>query len=404
MTTHDVAVVGAGIVGLAVAREILLRRPGTSLAVLEKEPAIALHQSGHSSGVVHSGLYYEPGSLKARLCVAGSTALYAYCAEQGIPVERCGKVVVATTDAELARLEALYRRGVANAVPGLARIGPAELAELEPHCRGLRALWSPGTGIVDYRRVAAAMAAEVRAAGGEVLTGREVLGVRTGAASGGGVLLETALGELSAARVLTCGGLHSDRLARLSGTAGGPRIVPFRGDYWQLRPERRHLAKNLIYPVPDPALPFLGVHFTRQLADGAVWLGPNAVLAFAREGYRRGDVRPAELGQVLTYPGFRRLARTYWRQGLTELHRDMSRRAFVASCRRLVPELSVDDVVPGPSGVRAQSLTADGTLADDFLVDVQGPRLMHVRNAPSPGATSSLALARLIVDTWDRAA
>jgi len=396
--TYDLVVVGAGIVGLATARELLRRHPGLRLAVIDKEPRIGAHQTGHNSGVVHSGIYYAPGSLKARLCVAGARALYAYCEERGIPIERCGKVIVATEEAELGRLQALYERGLANGVPGLELIGPERLHEIEPHCAGRRAIWSPATGIVDFSEVARHYALEVRAAGGEVHTGRELLGLRH---DGDAVVLETGAGELRAARVITCAGLHADRVAALSGGAREPRIVPFRGDYWQLRPAARHLCRNLIYPVPDPAFSFLGVHATRRIGTGEVWLGPNAVLAFAREGYRRRDLRPGDLVDTLGGPGFRRLARRYWRTGLLELWRDWSKRAFWRSVRRYLPELGLEDMVPGPAGVRAQAVDPSGALVDDFVVE-GGGRVMHVRNAPSPAATSSLALARLIADTAER--
>jgi L-2-hydroxyglutarate oxidase LhgO len=279
-------------------------------------------------------------------------------------------------------------------------VGPAGIREREPHCAGVRAIWSPATGIVDFSQVAEAMAGDVTQLGGAILTGRPVTGLTVRAES---ILVRSAQGELTAGRVLTCAGLQSDRVAGLSGAPPEPRIVPFRGDYWQLRPGRRHLARNLIYPVPDPKFPFLGVHFTRRIGDDAVWLGPNAVLALAREGYRRWDIRPGDLAQTLGYPGFRRMARRYWRTGLAEVYRDLSKRAFVAACQRFVPELEPGDVVPGPSGVRAQSVARDGRLVDDFSFNIQGRRLMHVRNAPSPAATSSLAIGELIADEWDRA-
>jgi L-2-hydroxyglutarate oxidase len=403
----DLAVIGGGIVGLAAAREVLRRRPGTRLVVLEKEPDVALHQTGHNSGVVHSGLYYAPGSLKARLCVTGARELYAYAEQKRIPVERCGKLVVALHDGELPRLHELHRRGTANGVPGLELVGPEGVREREPHVVGVAGIWSPATGIIDFRRVALAMADDVRAAGGTILTSCRVTGLQvTGLhESDGAVTVRTSPvggtdeGEtVVAEQVLACAGLYSDRVARLSGAPADPVIVPFRGDYWQLTPSRRRLVRNLVYPVPDPSLPFLGVHFTRRIDDGAMWLGPNAVLAFAREGYRRRDVRPGELARVLTEPGFLRLARRYWRIGGAELYRDFSKRAFVAECRKFVPDLSEDDVVPGPSGVRAQSLGPDGALVDDFVVHRQGSRIVHVRNAPSPAATSSLAIARLVAD------
>jgi L-2-hydroxyglutarate oxidase LhgO len=398
--TYDVVVVGAGIVGLASARELLRRHPGLRLAVVDKEPRVGAHQTGHNSGVIHSGIYYAPGSLKARLCVAGARELYAYCEANDIPTERCGKVIVATDESELGRLQALHERGVANGVEGLEMIGPERLRELEPHCAGIRALWSPCTGIVDYSLVAASYARDVRDAGGEVHTGREVRGLLR---SGDLMVLETAAGELETRRVLTCAGLYADRVAALSEGAREPRVVPFRGDYWQLRPEARHLSRNLIYPVPDPSFPFLGVHATRRIDTGEVWLGPNAVLAFAREGYRRRDLRPRDLGAALANRGFRRLARRYWRTGAAEMWRDWSKRAFWRSVRRYLPDVELADMVPGPSGVRAQALDASGALVDDFVVDVQGDRVLHVRNAPSPAATSSLAIGRLVADSADRA-
>jgi L-2-hydroxyglutarate oxidase len=390
----ELAVIGGGIVGLASAREVLRRRPGTRLVVLEKEPGVARHQSGHNSGVIHSGIYYAPGSLKARLCVAGAAEICGYAEQKGIPVERCGKLIVALDDSELPRLHELHRRGLANGVPGVELIGPEQIREREPHVAGVAGILSPGTGIVDFRRVALALADDVREAGGRILTSHRVTGLRQ---TGSGVSVQTSGETVLARRVLSCAGLHGDRVARLSGAPVDPVIVPFRGDYWQLKPPRRHLIRNLVYPVPDPSLPFLGVHFTRRV-DGAIWLGPNAVLAFAREGYRRRDVRLDELAGVLTRPGFLRMTRRYWRTGGAELYRDLSKRAFVAACRRFVPQLSVDDVVPGPSGVRAQSLGRDGALVDDFVVNRQGSLSVHIRNAPSPAATSALALARLVAD------
>jgi len=395
VSPYDVVVVGAGIVGLAAARELLERRPHTRLAVIDKEPVVGAHQSGHNSGVIHSGIYYAPGSLKARLCVEGARDLYAYCESRGIATERCGKVVVATEESELGRLEDLHERGAANGVDGLEMIGPDRLRELEPHCAGIRALWSPNAGIVDYREVVQHYALDVRNAGGEVHTGRELLDIAQRSRC---VLLQTSAGELEARRVVVCAGLQADRVAALSGDRREPRIVPFRGDYWQLRPEARHLCRNLIYPVPDPAFPFLGVHATRRIGTGEVWLGPNAVLAFAREGYRRLDFKPRDLAQSLANRGLRRLAARYWRVGALELWRDFSKRAFCESVRRFLPEVSMADMVPGPSGVRAQALDPTGKLVDDFVTDVHGFRVMHVRNAPSPGATSSLAIGRLIAD------
>jgi L-2-hydroxyglutarate oxidase LhgO len=397
---YDIAVIGAGILGLGTARELLHRHPRLKLAVVDKEPRIGFHQSGHNSGVIHSGIYYAPGSLKAKLCVAGAREMYAFCEERGIPTDRCGKVIVAVTDDELPRLENLYQRGAANGVEGLEMIGPDRLREIEPYCVGVKALWSPNTGIVDYSRVNAAYAEDVQKSGGELLLGHEVIGLGM---LPDAMVLSTSGGEVQAKHVVACAGLHADRLARLTGGAPYPQIVPFRGDYWMLKPERRHLARNLIYPVPDPSFPFLGVHFTRRIEDGSVWLGPNAVLAFAREGYERLHVRAGELLEALRYPGFQKLAAKYWKTGLAEMARDFSKTAFLRSLQRYVPSLRASDLVPGPSGVRAQALAPDGTLVDDFVFEVQGTQVVHVRNAPSPGATSSLGIARLIADKADEA-
>jgi L-2-hydroxyglutarate oxidase LhgO len=394
--SYDVVVIGAGIIGLAVSRELLSRFPRLRLGVLDKEPSVGQHQSGHNSGVLHSGIYYAPGSLKARLCVQGQREVYAYCEQKGIPTDRCGKVIVASNESEIPRLENLLQRGQANGVEGLEMIGPERLREIEPYCVGVKALLSPNTGIVDYTRVVQAYAGDVVAAGGDVLPG---YGVDHMSDRPGRVVLETAAGEVEAQHVVACAGLHADRVARLSGAPADPRIVPFRGDYWVLRPDRRNLARNLIYPVPDPSFPFLGVHFTRRMDDGSVWLGPNAVLAFSREGYRRLDLRPRDLAEALAYRGFQRLAAKFWLTGMQEMVRDFSKEAFLKSLQVYIPELTLADLLPGPSGVRAQALGPDGTLVDDFVFNTQGNKIVHVRNAPSPGATSSLAIGRLIADT-----
>jgi (S)-2-hydroxyglutarate dehydrogenase len=397
-TRYDTVVVGAGILGLAVARELQSRTPGATVAVLDKEPAVGAHQTGRASGVVHRGVYYAPGSLKARLCVSGAERLLAYCDARGIPVLRCGKVVVATSEEERPRLLELHRRSLANGVPGVELIGPERLAELEPHAAGIAALYSPETAVVDFSRVAAAYAEDVRRAGGELLLGRDVVGL---ARRGGATTVETTAGAIEAARVVVCAGVYADRLAALSGAPSEPRIVPFRGDYLVLRPERRHLVNGLVYPVPDPAFPFLGIHTTVRL-DGEVLLGPNAVLAFAREGYRRRDVSLRDLRETLRSSGFRRLARRHWRTGFGELARDLSTRRFVAAARKLLPELDVGDVLPGPAGIRAQALEPDGTLLDDFVFH-EADGVVHVRNAPSPGATSSLAIAEVVADRVEAA-
>ena len=387
----DVVVVGAGIVGLAVARELLRRWPHLKVTVVDKEDQIAAHQSGHNSGVIHTGIYYAPGSLKARLCVAGSRALVRYCDEHDIRYELSGKVIVATDESELPRLEELYRRGTANGVEGLEMIGPERLREIEPHAAGIRGLYSPKTGIIDYVDVARGYAADVTLNGGRILTGRAVTAI---VRSGERVVLVTTDGEIEARFLITCAGLYADRVAGMTGAPRDPRIVPFRGDYYVIRPERVGLVRSMIYPVPDPSFPFLGVHFTRRV-DGGVWLGPNAVLAFAREGYQRLKIEPADLLEALAYRGFQSLAAKYWRTGLGEMYRDFSRPAFLKSLQRYMPELTDDDLLPGPSGVRAQALSPDGKLVDDFVIHGDA-NVMHVRNAPSPAATSSLAIAELI--------
>lgn len=388
----DVAVVGAGIVGLAVARSLAMRDPGMRVVVLDKEPSISRHQSGRNSGVIHSGVYYAPGSLKARLCTQGAAVLKAYCAERSIPTTICGKVIVATDASELPRLEELHRRAVANGAAGLELIGPERLRELEPYAAGIRALHVQGTGIVDYGLVARAFADDVVAAGGELLLGYEVVGISE--LVGGGVRLSCVAGEVVARNVVFCAGVYADRLARLGGGADDPRIVPFRGDYYVLRPHARHLANALIYPVPDPAFPFLGIHTTLRM-DGAMWLGPNAVLALDREGYARRQISPGDLAETLRSPGFRRLARRHLRTGLGEMVRDVSKHLFVASARKLLPDLEARDVVSGPAGIRAQAVSADGALVEDFVLE-RRPGVVHVRNAPSPGATSSLLIGETI--------
>ena len=390
----DIAIIGGGIIGLATARELLRRYPALRVAVVEKEAAIGQHQTGHNSGVIHSGIYYAPGSLKARLCVAGKAKLQRFCDERGIPYELCGKVIVATDEEELPRLEQLYQRGLANGVAGLEMIGPERLRELEPACVGIRALHSPQAGIIDFGHVARALAEDVLAQDGAILTGHEVTAIDQHDRF---AVLLTSQDPIPAKRIIACAGLHADRVAMMTGAPRGPQIVPFRGDYYVLRPERRDLVRSMIYPVPDPRFPFLGVHLSRRI-DGAIWLGPNAVLAFAREGYSRLDLNPRDLWETLRFRGFQTLAARYWRIGAGEMWRDFSKRAFLAALRRYVPDLTLADLLPGPAGVRAQALDASGGLVDDFIVHQQGNTL-HVRNAPSPAATSSLAIGEMIADT-----
>jgi L-2-hydroxyglutarate oxidase LhgO len=384
-------VVGAGIIGLATAREIKRRRPESTVTVVDKELAVARHQTGHNSGVVHAGLYYTPGSLKATLCTRGRLLLREFCAERNLPYEECGKVVVARDDTELPALREIEARATANGVPDLKWITAAELAELEPHAAGVAAVHSPHTAIVNFTKVASALAADL-----DVRLGFEVTRI---APSGSTVVVAGPAGEVVADRVVVCAGLQADRMARLAGDRAGPAIVAFRGEYWRLVPERTYLVRSLLYPVPDPAYPFLGVHFTRRVG-GAVDVGPNAVLALAREGYRRRDIRPGDVAAVLQWPGFRRMARQHWRAGIREMRGSLSKGAFMAEARRLVPDVRVEDVVRAPAGVRAQAVDTDGSLVDDFRIGWTGGRgqVMTVRNAPSPGATSSLAIAEYIVD------
>jgi (S)-2-hydroxyglutarate dehydrogenase len=385
----DVAIIGAGIVGLATALRLLEARPDLRLVVLEGEDRVAAHQSGHNSGVVHAGLYYVPGSQKALLCREGKALLERYCEAHDIPIAFPGKLVVALDEAELPRLAALRARGEANGVDGLEEVGPERIREIEPHVAGIRALWSPRTGITDFARVTRAYAQDVATRGGAIELSRPVTAIER---RPDGLVLATSRGPVRAANVIACAGLWADRVAALTGDAApdSPRIVPFRGDYYTLSADAASLVNGLVYPVPDPRFPFLGVHLTRRI-DGEVWAGPNAVLAFKRAGYRRRDVSPRDLGEALANPGFRRLARSFWRMGLAEMWRDASRGAFTREVQRFLPSVRPDQLRFGPSGVRAQALGRDGTLVDDFDLAGSG-RLIHVRNAPSPAATSSLAI------------
>jgi len=386
----DVAVIGGGIVGMATALA-LAEVDGRSLAVLEAEDTLAAHQSGHNSGVIHSGLYYKPGSLKARTCREGREALYQFCLQERVAYRRCGKLVVATRADELPTLQELEQRGRANGVLGLRRVEGAALRELEPAVAGLAGLWVEETGVVDFADVTKAYARRVQAGGGEVWTGARVTAVRREA---GRLLIETTRGAVRARRLVNCAGLHADRVARLCGVDPGIRIIPFRGEYYDLLPESRHLVKSLIYPVPDPALPFLGVHLTRTI-DDRVEAGPNAVLALKREGYNPWSVSPRDLAETLWFPGFWRMARRHWRSGLAEWGRSLSTEQFVRGLRKLVPALSPRDVVRGRSGVRAQAVDRAGRLLDDFCV-LQTDDAVHVLNAPSPAATASLSIGRTL--------
>lgn len=389
----DVVVVGAGIVGLAAARELALRHNQMRVVVLDRETTLGAHQTSHSSGVVHAGIYYLPESLKARLCVGGARELYAYCDERGLDARRVGKLIVATRESELERLGELERRGRENGVAGLRRVAAEELREIEPHVTGLAGLHSPETGVVDYARVARSYADDLEAHGGAVVTGCAVDAV---VEASGGASVSHARGRTKARAVVVCAGAWSDRLARAAGAPDEPRIVPFRGGYLRLRPERAHLVRANVYPVPDPDLPFLGAHLTR-IHDGEVLLGPSALMVGARDAYRLSHLSAADVRDTLTWPGTWKLMSKFWRTGLTEMHHAMSKRAFVAEAQRFVPELRPSDFVAGPAGIRAQALGRDGALVDDFVVS-RTERALYVRNAPSPAATSSLPLGRLIAD------
>lgn len=396
--TDRVAVIGGGIVGVAIAREVLSRRPDAQVTLFEKEERLAAHQTGRNSGVVHAGLYYQPGSNKAVLCRRGVGLLEDFCVQRGIENIKCGKVLVALDEAERARLGDIEQRALANGVPGVRTIGPEELREIEPHVRGIGALHSPSTSIVDFAEVTKALAADAVAAGAKVLLGQEVIGLR---ATGTEVIVtaRTAGGTYQAAfdQLIACGGLQSDRLAELAGDGPDPVIMPFRGEYYALKPERRGLVKGLVYPVPDPRYPFLGVHITPRVG-GEVLVGPNAVLALAREGYNWRTVSKRDLAEIARTPAFWRFARRHWRTGIREMSGSLSKRRFIAAARAYVPEIRDEDVVPGPAGIRAQALESDGALVDDFRFSVRD-RIVLLRNAPSPAATSALAIAEYVVST-----
>jgi L-2-hydroxyglutarate oxidase LhgO len=388
-TTYDIAIIGGGIVGLATALALTQRHPNLKLALLEKESTVAAHQTGHNSGVIHSGIYYKPGSLRAKLCVEGAARTMAFCETHNVRYQRIGKVIVASNAEEVQRLDTLYERGSANGVPGLRRINANELREIEPHAAGICGLHSPNTGIADYKGVAYKLREIVESRGGKVYTHSKVIGVQV---SGVTTRLITPHSQLTTRHFINCGGLHSDLVAEYTGVRPDVRIVPFRGEYYFVRKEREHLVRGLIYPVPDPNFPFLGVHFTRT-TDGAVEAGPNAVFAFAREGYSVGRVNLRELWLSISHAGFRKFARKWWRVGAYELWRSLSKAEFVRSLQKLVPEIRSEDVDRGGAGVRAQALSDDGALVDDFkIIATQSPRALHVLNAPSPAATAALAI------------
>lgn len=389
---RDIVVIGGGIVGLAAARAIALRTRA-SVLVVEAEPGLATHQTGHNSGVIHSGLYYRPGSLKAQNCTAGREAMYQFCEENEIPHERCGKVVVATTDEQLPALDELERRGRANGLDDIERLDGVRLREIEPHVRGIAGLRVPQTGIVDFPQVAEAMGRHLRGGGGEILTDWCVTAVDRRGAS---FVVQTTGGEAECRYLLNCAGLQSDRVARLCGVQPDLQIIPFRGEYYKLVPDKEYLVKHLIYPVPDPRFPFLGVHFTRMV-HGGIEAGPNAVLALSRHGYSWSNISPRDLAQTLSYGGFWRMARVYWKTGTGEMHRSFSTAAFVRALNALIPDLTTDDVVRHNAGVRAQAVARDGKLLDDFHI-IEGQGMLHVLNAPSPAATAALSIGDKLAD------
>jgi len=393
---YDLTIIGGGILGLATALKITTAHPRLRLLLLEKEAELARHQTGNNSGVIHSGLYYRPGSLKARTCVTGRKELLKFCDDNSVPYEICGKVVVAISQEELPRLDELHRRGEANGLGGLEIIGTERLKEIEPHATGIKGLYVPETGIIDYKKVAAAYAGKIRDAGGDIRMSQRVVGILDRPDE---IVLQTSGGDYRSKYLINCSGLQSDLIAKLTGGAsqdGEPehRIIPFRGEYYKIAPERQFLVKNLIYPVPDPTFPFLGVHFTR-MAKGGVEAGPNAVLAYAREGYRHTNINVQDLWQTVSFKGFWAMTGKYWQTGFGELYRSLSKAAFVRALQKLLPEIRESDLVPGGAGVRAQAVSASGALIDDFVIK-QSRKAIHVLNAPSPGATASLAIGQRI--------
>jgi (S)-2-hydroxyglutarate dehydrogenase len=388
----DLIIIGGGIVGLATAYRFLERFPGKTVTVLEKEASVAKHQTGRNSGVLHTGIYYRPGSLKALNCRAGKQAMQEFCAKENIPFNLCGKIIVAVEESELPRMEALLERGPQNGVV-CNRITPQQIRELEPHCVGLAGIHVPEAGVVDYGQVAKRLADIISERGSRVVTSARASAIRR---DNGRAIVETAAGEFAAQQVVNCAGLYSDRVTRLSGAKPSAKVVPFRGEFYALLPEGQHLVKMLIYPVPDPAYPFLGVHFTRRMS-GMIECGPNAVLAFAREGYTNKTINLRDLGETLTYPGFWRLATKYWRIGMNEMHRSFSKKAFVRALQRLVPEIKSEYLDWAPAGVRAQTVSPDGKMVDDFVID-ETDRVVNIENAPSPAATASLNIGKLVVD------
>ena len=388
---YDVTIIGGGILGLASARHLLQQHPGLQVLVIEKGSEVAGQQTGHNSGVIHSGIYYRPGSLKAQFCVDGRNSIVEFCEQHGIAFERCGKLIMASREEELPRMETLFERGIANGVEELEMVGPDRIAEIEPHVSAIKALWSPATAIVDFSAITREYARQLVDTGGTLELNTRVTGITPRTDS---VVIETDQGEREARHLINCAGLHSDRIARLMGVATDLQIVPFRGEYYTLKKDREHLVKGLIYPVPDPDLPFLGVHFTRNV-KGYVEAGPNAVLATAREGYRKRDLNIRDFSETLGFPGFWRVAQREWKTGINEVNRSLRKSVFTHDLQKMIPEIEGNDLTTGGSGVRAQAVRRDGTLLDDFAIE-RTERAVHVLNAPSPGATSSLEIGKYI--------
>ncbi len=392
MAQPRIVIIGAGIVGLATGLEFLRRHPQVELIILEKEAHIASHQTSHNSGVIHSGIYYKPGTLKARLCRVGAEEMVRFCGDHDVPYLNTGKIIVATEQAEIPKLEELYQRGIVNGIPGLRLLSREEIRELEPHAFGIRGIHVPGVGVTDFQEVARKIAKLIEGLGGRILCNAAVLGIREGA---DGLAIQTTQGDFAASYGVNCAGLQSDYVGRMAGAGDQVRIVPFRGEYYEVVPERRGLVNGLVYPVPDPRFPFLGVHFTRMVGGG-VEAGPNAVFAFRRNGYRVTDVSVRDLSNALLFPGFWKMAAQHWKSAAGEYYRSFSKAAFVRALQKLVPELCAADLIPGGSGVRAQALARDGSLIDDFRFE-DTRRMMHVYNVPSPAATASFAIARELV-------
>lgn len=392
MQESDLIIIGGGIVGLATAYNFLERFPGKTVTVLEKEASVAKHQTGRNSGVLHTGIYYRPGSLKALNCRAGKQAMQDFCTKENIPFDLCGKIIVAVEENELARMEMLLERGPQNGVV-CNRITPAQIREIEPHCAGLAGIHVPEAGVVDYAQVCRRLAEIIKERGSRVVTSAQATGIRRDNAR---AIVETTAGPYAAKQVVNCAGLYSDRVTRLSGATPSAKVVPFRGEFYSLRQEGQHLVNALIYPVPDPAYPFLGVHYTKRMS-GMIECGPNAVLALAREGYKNTTVNLRDLGETLAYPGFWRLCTKYWRIGANEMYRSFSKRAFVRALQRLVPEMKSEYLDWAPAGVRAQTVSPQGAMVDDFVIE-ETDRVVNVENAPSPAATASLNIGKLVVD------